>query len=254
MNPEISIVIPVYNEEDNIHPLMAALLSVLEKIDKEYEIIFINDGSTDSSGRILTEIINRYENLQIINFNKNYGLTAAIDAGFKTASGAIIVTMDGDMQNDPEDIPLLIDKIKHFDMVCGWRHDRRDPWIKLLSSKVANFVRNKLSDEDVKDSACTLKAFRKDCLNKIKLYKGFHRFLPTLFKMEGFSVTEVKVRHNPRKSGKSKFNIRNRIFSSFIDLLVIIWMKRRFLNYKTIVSSKNYSNKYEEINKNINRT
>ena len=238
MAAEISIVIPVYNEEGNIRPLVSSLLGVMKAIGKEYEIIFVNDGSTDSSGQILTEIANDHNNITIINFVKNYGLTSALDAGFKAAAGDFIVTLDADLQNDPADIPLLLDKTKHFDMVYGWRHDRNDPWIKLLSSKVANFVRNKLSNEEVKDSACTLKVFRKDCFNKIKLYRGLHRFLPTLFRMEGFSVTEVKVRHNPRKSGKSKFNIRNRILGSFIDLLVIIWMKKRLLNYKTMTSSE----------------
>ncbi|MGR3318872.1 MAG: glycosyltransferase family 2 protein [Candidatus Anammoxibacter sp.] len=238
MGTEISIVIPVYNEEGNIRPLVSSLLDVMKKINKEYEILFVNDGSTDSSGQILTEITNSHDNLTIINLDKNYGLTSALDAGFKAAIGDFIVTLDADLQNDPADIPMLLDKIKSFDMVCGWRHDRDDPWIKLLSSKIANFARNRLSNEEVKDSACTLKAFRKDCLNRIKLYRGLHRFLPTLFRMEGFSVTEVKVRHNPRKSGKSKFNIRNRIFSSFIDLLVIIWMKKRLLNYKIITSSE----------------
>lgn len=252
MTIEISVVIPVYNEEDNIYPLIYALLPVLEKIDKEYEIIFVNDGSIDKSGQILNEIVNKFNNIQVIHFNKNYGLTAAIDAGFKASDGNIVVTMDADLQNYPEDIPLLLKEIKQFDMVCGWRYDRKDSWIKRLSSKVANSVRNALSKENVKDSACTLKAIRKECLKQIKLYKGLHRFLPTLFKIEGFSVAEVKVRHNPRKSGRSKFNIRNRIFSSFIDLLVIIWMKKRSLNYKTSISSKNVINKFKDINKEIN--
>ncbi len=234
MTTEISIVLPLYNEEENIRPLISSLFKVMERVDKEYEIIAVNDGSNDNSGKILLELVSTYKDVRIITFDKNYGLTASIDAGFKAANGTVVVTIDADLQNEPDDIPLLLEKIKEFDMVCGWRFKRHDPLLKRLSSKVANYVRNKLSVEDINDSACTLKAFRRACLDKIKLYNGFHRFLPTLFKMEGFSVTEVKVRHHPRRRGISKFNIRNRIFVSFIDLLVIVWMKKRLLEYNAI--------------------
>ena len=243
MTPEISIVLPLYNEDENIRPLISSIFNVMERVGKEYEIIAVNDGSNDNSGRILRELVNVHKNLRIITFDRNYGLTASIDAGFKAANGDVIVTIDADLQNEPDDIPLLLDKIKEFDMVCGWRFKRQDPWLKKLSSKVANYVRNKLSVEDINDSACTLKAFRRECLDKIKLYNGFHRFLPTLFKMEGFSVTEVKVRHHPRRRGISKFNIRNRILVSFIDLLVIVWMKKRFLGYNTILDQENTENR-----------
>jgi len=140
--------------------------------------------------------------------------------------------MDADLQNDPSDIPLLFAEINGYDMLYGWRFKRKDSLVKKISSKIANYVRNKLSDEDIKDIGCSLKMFRKECLNKIKLYNGMHRFLPTLFKMEGFSVKEVKVKHNPRIYGKSKYNIRNRIFKSFVDLLVVRWMKKREFHYE----------------------
>ena len=163
MTPEISIVLPLYNEDENIRPLISSIFNVMERVGKEYEIIAVNDGSNDNSGRILRELVNVHKNLRIITFDRNYGLTASIDAGFKAANGDVIVTIDADLQNEPDDIPLLLDKIKEFDMVCGWRFKRQDPWLKKLSSKVANYVRNKLSVEDINDSACTLKAFRREC-------------------------------------------------------------------------------------------
>lgn len=140
--------------------------------------------------------------------------------------------MDADLQNDPFDIPLLYASIDGYDMVYGWRFRRKDSLVKKISSKVANYVRNKLTGENIRDTGCSLKIFRRECLNKIKLYNGMHRFLPTLFKMEGFSVKEIKVKHNLRIYGKSKYNIRNRIFKSFLDLLAVRWMKKRQLYYE----------------------
>lgn len=231
---EVSIVVPVYNEKDNIILLMNSIIETMDKTAKEYELLFVNDGSTDGSEQILNDVSAGNSKVRLINLDKNNGLTAAIDAGFRSAQGDVVITLDADLQNDPADIPLLLEKIGDYDMVCGWRHKRDDPWLKLVSSKVANSIRNFMSKEDVKDTGCTLKAYRRECLDKIKLYEGLHRFLPTLFKMEGFSVTEVKVNHHSRRSGKSKFNVRNRVFKSFIDLLAIMWMKNRHLNYKVI--------------------
>lgn len=230
MSPDISIVIPLYNEVDNIEPLCRAILGVMQ--DRSYEVIIVDDGSTDGSTEKLKEWCSLHTNFRSIHFKKNAGQTAAMDAGFKYASGEYVVTLDADMQNDPSDIPKLLEKLDTYDMVCGWRQKRNDPWIKRISSKVANSIRNKLSDEDIKDTGCSLKAYRRECLNKIKLYNGMHRFLPTLFKLEGFSVTEVIVNHYPRKFGKSKYGVFNRAFRAFLDLLVVRWMKKRKLNYE----------------------
>lgn len=230
MSPDISIVIPLYNEVDNIEPLCRAILGVMQ--DRSYEVIIVDDGSTDGSTEKLKEWCSLHTNFRSIHFKKNAGQTAAMDAGFKYASGEYVVTLDADMQNDPSDIPKLLEKLDAYDMVCGWRQKRNDPWIKRISSKVANSIRNKLSDEDIKDTGCSLKAYRRECLNKIKLYNGMHRFLPTLFKLEGFSVTEVIVNHYPRKFGKSKYGVFNRAFRAFLDLLVVRWMKKRKLNYE----------------------
>ncbi|MBE7548604.1 MAG: glycosyltransferase family 2 protein [Candidatus Kuenenia stuttgartiensis] len=228
--PDISIVIPLYNEADNIEPLGHAILLAMQ--GQNYEVIFVNDGSTDGSAKKLKEWCTGYTNFRTIHFRKNAGQTAAMDAGFKSAAGEYVVSMDADLQNDPADIPALLEKLNTYDMVCGWRQKRNDPWIKRISSTVANFIRNKLSWEDIKDTGCSLKAYRKECLNRIKLFNGMHRFLPTLFKMEGFTVIEVVVKHYPRKFGKSKYGISNRAFRAFIDLLVIRWMKKRTLHYE----------------------
>ncbi|MFO0795807.1 MAG: glycosyltransferase family 2 protein [Candidatus Brocadiaceae bacterium] len=230
MNPDISIVIPVYNEVDNIEPLGHSIINAMQ--DKNYEVIFVDDGSADGSTEKLNEWCTKHTNFRTIHFKRNAGQTAAMDAGFKYASGKYVVSMDADMQNDPADIPKLLEKLNTYDMVCGWRQKRNDPWIKRISSKVANFIRNKLSQEDIKDTGCSLKAYRRKCFNQIKLYNGMHRFLPTLFKMEGFTVTEIVVNHYPRKFGKSKYGISNRAFRAFIDLLVVRWMKKRKLNYE----------------------
>ena len=230
MNPDISIIIPLYNEVDNIEPLGYSIINAMQ--GKNYEVVFVDDGSTDGSTQKLREWCAQRTNFRTVHFKKNAGQTAAMDAGFRHAAGKCVVSMDADMQNDPADIPKLIEKLNTFDMVCGWRQKRNDPWIKRISSKVANYIRNKLSKEDIRDTGCSLKAYRRECLDHIKLYNGMHRFLPTLFKMEGFTVTEIVVNHYPRKFGKSKYGISNRAFRAFVDLLVVRWMKKRKLNYE----------------------
>ena len=228
--PTISIVVPLYNEADNIEPLGNAIINAMK--DASYEVVFVDDGSTDGSAEKANAWCAAHSNFCSIHFKKNAGQTAAMDAGFRHAKGSYVVSMDADLQNDPADIPQLLEKLKTYDMVCGWRQKRNDPWIKRISSKVANAIRNKLSQEEIKDTGCSLKAYRKECLDKIKLFNGMHRFLPTLFKMEGFTVAEVVVNHYPRKFGKSKYGISNRAVRAFIDLLVVRWMKERKLNYE----------------------
>ena len=230
MNPDISIIIPLYNEVDNIEPLGYSIINAMQ--GQNYEVVFVDDGSADGSTQKLREWCVQHTNFRTIYFRKNAGQTAAMDAGFRHARGKYVVSMDADMQNDPADIPKLLEKLNTYDMVCGWRQKRNDPWIKRISSKVANYIRNKLSREDIRDTGCSLKAYRRECLDHIKLYNGMHRFLPTLFKMEGFTVTEIVVNHYPRKFGKSKYGISNRAFRAFVDLLVVRWMKKRKLNYE----------------------
>ena len=229
---ELSIVIPLYNERENLVLLEKELSEHLPKLGRSYEIVLVDDGSTDGSAQVAQTLKKLNPHIRLIRLNGNHGQTAAFDAGFKSARGKIVITMDADLQNSPEDIPLLLEKIDAYDAVCGWRHKRNDPWIKRISSKIANAVRNKLSDENIADTGCSLKAFRREALLKLRLHKGMHRFFPTLLKMQGFKVTEVKVNHYPRRHGKSKYNICNRLFSSSYDLLAIRWMKERRLDYQ----------------------
>ncbi|MDP3786962.1 MAG: glycosyltransferase family 2 protein [Candidatus Omnitrophota bacterium] len=228
----ISVIIPVYNEEENLPILAERLFFVLRKLGGEFEVIFVDDGSTDKSLAVMRGLRDTYPQVRIIKFERNCGQTAAFDCGFKVAKGAMVVTLDADLQNDPNDIPKMIEKLKNCDMVYGWRRKRRDPLLKLISSKIANYIRNKLSGEDIKDTGCSLKAYKKDCLNNLKLYNGMHRFLPTLVKLEGFKVAEVEVSHHPRKYGKSKYNVRKRLIWPFLDLLAVSWMKKRHLRYE----------------------
>jgi len=231
---DISIVIPVYNELENLILLDKKITKSIKPLNKEYEVILVDDGSVDGSVDLIRKLKNENPCLRLIRFDRNYGQTAAFAAGFSKARGNIIVTMDADLQNDPADIPLLLEKINEYDVVCGWRYKRNDPWIKKLSSRIANSVRNTLSEESIADTGCSLKAFRRKCFQNIKLYNGMHRFFPTLMKMEGFSVTQVKVGHYPRVHGYSKYNISNRLFASFKDLLAIRWMKKRQIKYDII--------------------
>ena len=230
--PYLSVIIPVYNEEDNVEPLTTELMEVLNNLNKSFEVIFVDDGSTDRSLAILKELQKNIRDIRIIKFRRNCGQTAGFDAGISAARGEVIVTMDADLQNDPHDIPKLLEKIGDFDAVCGWRQKRNDNFIRRISSRIANGVRNRLSGESIRDVGCSLKAFRSVYAKKMKLFTGMHRFFPTLIKMEGGRVTEVPVNHRQRKFGAPKYNIRNRIVRSFIDLLAVCWMKKRRLNYE----------------------
>ena len=232
--PEISIVIPVYNERENLILLDEQITKHMQPLNKEYEVVLVDDGSKDGSAELIRILKNDNARLRLIRFGHNHGQTAAFSAGFDKARGDTIVTMDADLQNSPADIPLLLEAIKEYDVVCGWRYKRNDPWIRKISSKIANTVRNSLSEETIADTGCSLKAFRRKCIENIKLYNGMHRFFPTLMKMEGFSVTQIKVGHYPRIHGHSKYNIRNRLLTSFKDLLAIRWMKKRQIKYDIV--------------------
>jgi dolichol-phosphate mannosyltransferase len=230
--PYLSVVIPVFNEEENVGPLNAELMEVLQGLNKTFEVIYVDDGSKDKSYALLKELQKNNPSIRIIRFRKNSGQTAAFDAGIKAALGEVIVTMDADLQNDPYDIPKLLEKIGDVDAVCGWRHKRNDTFIRRISSRIANSVRNRLSGETIHDVGCSLKAFRSVYAKKMKLFTGMHRFFPTLIKMEGGTVAEIPVNHRPRKFGTPKYNIRNRVVRSFIDLLAVCWMKKRKLTYE----------------------
>jgi len=230
--PEVSVILPVYNEEENLPILVPQIVDTLKPLGKIFEIILIDDGSTDKSFNTIKELGSMFMEVRYIKFKKNAGQSAAFDAGFKNALGEIIITLDSDLQNDPKDIAKLLSYIQEYDVVCGWRADRQDSVVKKISSKIGNGVRNFLTNENIHDTGCSLKVYKKDVLERIKLYKGMHRFLPTLLKMEGAKVIEVKVNHSPRRHGKSKYNITNRMFSGFYDVVAVRWMQKRRLCYE----------------------
>ena len=228
---KISVVVPVYNEEENLPVLIPKLAEVLKGLGPSYEMIFVDDGSSDGSRKILKEMASQYPFLRILRLRENRGLSTALLAGMREARGEKIVTLDSDLQNDPADIPRLLECLDHYDMATGWRQKREDTWLKKISSKIGNAVRNRMSGEDIHDSACTLRAFKMECIQEIPVFNGMHRFLSTLVKMRGYRIIEVPVSHHPRRFGKSKYNIRNRMVRSFIDLLAVRWMKRRTIRY-----------------------
>ena len=229
---EISVVVPVYNEEENLPVLIPQIVDVLGGIGKPYEMIFVDDGSRDKSREILKKMASQYPQLRLLGFKDNCGETAADTAGLKEARGEIVITIDADLQNDPKDIPRMLEYLKAYDMVTGWRQKREDSWMKRITSRIANQIRNWLSEETIQDSGCTFRAYKRECLQNLKLYKGMHRFMPTLVRMEGFRVVEIPIAHHPRKFGVSKYTTWNRMWRAFVDLLVVRWMKHRHIHYE----------------------
>jgi len=218
---DLSVVIPVFNEEENLLELYGKLKGVLERIGRNYEIIFVDDGSMDRSFEILKSIHEIDRRVKVIRFRKNFGQTAALSAGFDHAKGKIIVTMDADLQNDPEDIPLLLGKIEEgYDVVSGWRADRKDPISKKIPSRISNWLASKLTGLKLHDFGCTLKAYRKEIIKNVRLYGDHHRYIPALASWQGAKIAEVKVRHHPRKHGKSKYGFK-RLLRGFLDLIVV---------------------------------
>ena len=232
--PELSVVIPVYNEEENLPPLWEELRGVLDGCGLAFEVVFVDDGSRDRSAEIIRGFREADRRVRLVRLKANAGETAATDAGFKAAHGTWVVVMDADLQNDPHDIPALLSHLDRWDAVTGWRVKRGegDGWLRRVSSRVANGVRNRLSEESIRDSGCTFRAFRRECLRDLVLYRGFHRFIPTLLTMRGYRVLEVPVNHRPRRFGRSKYGVMNRAFIAFADLLVVRWMKSRILRYE----------------------
>jgi glycosyltransferase involved in cell wall biosynthesis len=233
--PTFSLVIPCYNEEGNLHPLLAAIREAVEPLRVPYEIIITDDCSRDKSWEILKTLAVADSRIRVQRFAFNCGESAASWAGLKAARGQYLVTLDADLQNDPKDLPKFLEALKKFDCVCGTRVETRgkgDNFIRIASSRIANGVRNKLSGEKISDAGCTYRAFKRECIENLKFFKGMHRFLPTLFKIEGFTVTEIPVTNNPRFAGKSNYGVWNRLFASFYDLLAVRWMKKRMFRYQ----------------------
>ena len=229
---ELSVVAPVFNEAANLRPLVEEIVEVLGPAGIPFEILLVDDGSTDGSAAEIAALARERACVRGVRFRANRGQTAAFDAGFKQARGRTIVTIDADLQNDPRDIPALIGALATHDAAVGFRARRRDDPLRRISSRIANGVRNRLSGDDIIDTGCSLKAFRAETLRRVKLFDGMHRFLPTLVKMEGGTVVQIPVNHRPRRAGESKYGVWNRVFRSFADLLAVRWMKRRILRYE----------------------
>ena len=224
---KLSAVIPAYNEAECIGACVDEVRSVLLAMGEPFEIIIVDDGSIDGTQEALREKKSEAPELVVLRFAANSGQTAAFDAGFRAARGEVIVTLDADLQNDPADIPNLVGLVGEFDCVCGYRAERHDSAVRRVSSRVANAVRNRLTGESIRDVGCSLRAFRTECARGLKLFEGMHRFLPTLIRWGGWTITEVPVGHRPRTRGKSKYGIRNRVFRALADLWAVRWMQRR---------------------------
>jgi len=229
---ELSLVIPAYNEEQSIEGCVREADGVLSKLGLRCEILVVDDGSTDGTFERLRALKRSVPALRAVRFRENRGQTTAMAAGFDHARGDIVVTMDADMQNDPADIPALIERMGEWDVVCGVREGRQDTFVRKASSAIANSVRNRLTHEHIRDVGCTLRAYRREYLRRIKLFEGMHRFLPTLLKLEGARVIEVPVKHRARTKGANKYGIGNRLFKGLRDLSAVRWMQSRYIRYE----------------------
>lgn len=227
MGIDISVIIPAFNEEENVAVLYKELTSVLRTLNRDYEIIFVDDCSTDATYQRLSELHSLDDHVKIIKFRKNFGQSAAMKAGFDHALGNLIITLDADLQNDPHDIPQMLETMEkeHYDVMCGWRYNRQDPFFKKIFSGFANSFRACLTGETIHDSGCTLRVYKREAVKNIELFGELHRYIPAILLWEGYKIGEVKTNHRERAFGKSKYNW-NRLIKGFLDLLVIaFWQK-----------------------------
>lgn len=223
---KLSIVVPTFNEEQNVGLLAEEIKKAMKAAKHDYEIIFVDDGSTDRTRPALRELHTKDKNVKVLFHRKNFGQTAAMDTGVKYAKGDIIITMDADLQNDPADIPKLLAKMNEgCDVVSGWRKNRQDPLSKKVFSKFAGYIRRMLTREQIHDSGCTLKAYKKECFDGLDLYGEMHRYIPAILMWRGFRVGEIVVNHRARKFGKTKYGM-GRLLRGFLDLLIVkFWMQ-----------------------------
>lgn len=227
----ISIISPFYNERENLRELCARLEKVAGALKESWEILFVDDGSTDGGGELLRSLLSRAKPIRLIRLEPNQGLTAALHAGLKEARGEILVTLDSDLQNPPEEIPRLLNLLEGADIVAGIRRERKDSWLKRVSSKIANVIRRSVTGDHIEDTGCSLRAFRREALRAFLPSKGMHRFFLPLAETEGFKIKQVGVQHEPRRSGKSKYGLHNRLIGPLRDLMKVHRMlkeKRHF--------------------------
>jgi len=231
---ELSVVVPLYNEVENAAPLVERVEGALADLGEEWELVVVDDGSTDGSAEKLDQLAAAHPRLRVLHFVANCGQSAAMDCGFRHSRGRYVAFLDADLQTFPEDIPGLLETLKRegVDAVVGIRAQRRDTWWRRFSSSFANGVRNRLTREEIVDTGCPLKVFRGEAIRSIKMFDGMHRFLPTLLKMEGCAVLQVPVRHTARTAGRSKYGTWDRAFRGLRDALAVRWMQDRHLRWK----------------------
>ena len=232
MSFQFTIIVPVYNEEDNLERVEKELLAYSKTATKRTSILFVNDGSIEDSQSIIETICNRNDNFNYISFQENRGLSAAIKAGFDYVNSELVGYIDSDLQTNPEDFNLLIEHIDNFDLVTGVRANRKDSFVKNMSSKIANGIRRSFTHDGMDDTGCPLKVIKTDFAKRIPMFKGLHRFLPAMILLQEGKITQIPVRHYPRIAGQAKFGVWNRLIGPLTDCFAYLWMKRKYINYK----------------------
>lgn len=234
--PDLSVVFPVYNEEENIPHLLREIAAAVEGKGWQYEIVAVDDGSTDRSLDVLRGSVRQYPTLRVLALEKNSGQTAALDAAWHAASGRFVVSLDADLQNDPADIPAMMRRLEETssDMVIGVRVNRADSWSRRMQSRIGNGVRNWITADQITDTGCSLKLVKREAIDRVRLFTGMHRFLPTLVRYAGYKVIEMPVNHRPRQFGQSKYGAMNRAFRGLADCFAVRWMGKRMLNYRVV--------------------
>jgi glycosyltransferase involved in cell wall biosynthesis len=233
--PDLSVIVPLFNEAENLPPLAAEIAAALEGCGLEHEVLFVDDGSTDASPRVLRELAAADPRLRVLRLRRNSGLSAALCIGFRHARGELAASLDADLQNDPADLPRLLAELgDDCDVACGVRARRRDNWVRRTSSRIANGVRNRLTGESISDVGCTLRVYRTRFVRELPMFSGMHRFLPTLLRLDGARIREVPVNHRPRLHGEAKYNIRNRIWRALVDLFAVRWMQKRWIDRNAV--------------------
>lgn len=233
--PRVSVVVPAYNEEESVPVLAREIRTALDGAGLAYELVLVDDGSTDRTLDAMLEAAAHDPAVRVVRQSPNRGQSAALQAGWRAARGEVVVTLDADLQNDPADVPRLLDALdRGFDVVNGVRVERQDRWIRRVSSKIANSVRNRLTRDSVTDVGCTLRAVRAELVRDLPMFTGLHRFLPTLLKLRGARVTEVPVSHRPRRFGTTKYGVHNRLWKALADLMAVRWMQRRWIDTRGV--------------------
>lgn len=229
---EFTIIVPVYNEEENLERVEKELLAYTEIASKKTAILFVNDGSKDNSQTLIEAICIRNDVFHFITFKENRGLSAAIKAGFDTVESPLVGYIDSDLQTDPEDFNLLLQHIGQYDLVTGVRADRKDKFVKNMSSKIANGIRRAFTSDGMDDTGCPLKVIKTDYAKRIPMFKGLHRFLPAMILLQNGKVVQIPVKHFPRMAGTAKFGVWNRLFGPLMDCFAYLWMKKKYINYE----------------------